>query len=788
MAENIDIKQLIDGDEVFYPQTDINALVNNGDYAIDDEPTIDSSNLVTSGGIASELALGAVYDVTAHNGSAQFASLQALLTDPNLSTLIPTNVRRGGMSIKFVSDNKYVQYRYMLSTYTAAQFNNTDNWQGIDDKPTAGSVNLVDSNSIYKNLLSIGSDNQFLNFSYLDGYVNIAGGISGDNIYFHSEPISLSKGDTIIFTGTCTTAMSAISKYIDDSYTNIVTGKNESSTYYYTAEEDIQVVISGISSVLPSSVVVKLSGIKSVLYVLFDKFKKDPTINSLGIEKLKTTQNAGYVRVNGTVATGGTIGYYTDPIELVAGEILLVYTKSSYTMSAIARETGESTKTPLVIGKDPSIFDFYYIQAEANESFIVSYMHSAYNDTFIYKLNLGGILNLLIHESIKLDSLNENVKSTTMVEEETVALATFHNGYINKNGEIALPSSTNFYYTDPILVPANTLLFIKQGTNPVISLFSKYENIDNEDVYTPLDVIVIGEEENQFIFYYSQNEQYIVFSGQVSKRRNKYLFKFATSGLWSRYMECITGMLDNLKKDVDINKEDISKLKDVIPNYFAMFDNIISIGDSLTYSQVYTSGGSRQAYSPWPKQIAKISGIENSDIYAVSGATSKMIWNTFKDSFSVPSNKKSIVTIYLGTNNWFEDTLDTSAPESSVETYRTSWADDFIGSLCKIIQTFKNFGCNIVIIRPRAGGIGGNPPEGWTLEDTNAVLMKVIDRFSCGYVDDVKFEENIYHRYPTGTGSNSLHYNDLGYSKFATFLIKKVGEMSSSYLKYLLPI
>ena len=50
--ENIEIKQLLDGDEPFYPQTDIHALVNQGEYAFDDEPTADSSNLVTSGSIA----------------------------------------------------------------------------------------------------------------------------------------------------------------------------------------------------------------------------------------------------------------------------------------------------------------------------------------------------------------------------------------------------------------------------------------------------------------------------------------------------------------------------------------------------------------------------------------------------------------------------------------------------------------------------------------------------------------------------------------------------------------
>ena len=58
-----------------------------------------------------------IFDVSEHNDGATFESLSALLGEANLSTLIPTSVRRGGMSIRFVqsSDNKYVQYRLMLS-------------------------------------------------------------------------------------------------------------------------------------------------------------------------------------------------------------------------------------------------------------------------------------------------------------------------------------------------------------------------------------------------------------------------------------------------------------------------------------------------------------------------------------------------------------------------------------------------------------------------------------------------------------------------------------------------
>lgn len=89
-----------------------------------------------------------IYDVSALNGGMIFDSLQALLSDSNLSTLIPTSVRHGGMCIRFIqsSDNKYVQYRLMSDTFNTAP----SNWQGVDDEPTAGSNNLVKSDGVAK--------------------------------------------------------------------------------------------------------------------------------------------------------------------------------------------------------------------------------------------------------------------------------------------------------------------------------------------------------------------------------------------------------------------------------------------------------------------------------------------------------------------------------------------------------------------------------------------------------------------------------------------------------------
>ena len=122
-------------------------------FSIDDEPTAGSDNLVKSGGVQEELALGAVYDVSAKNPTAgsnndgKFESLSALLADANLNTLIPTPVRKGGMSIKFVqsSDNKYVCFNYLLEdAATSSNFTNIENWEKIEFVGLEETVKVVE--------------------------------------------------------------------------------------------------------------------------------------------------------------------------------------------------------------------------------------------------------------------------------------------------------------------------------------------------------------------------------------------------------------------------------------------------------------------------------------------------------------------------------------------------------------------------------------------------------------------------------------------------------------------
>lgn len=112
-----------------------------------------------------EVSSKLIYDVSARNDGAVFESLSALLSSSNLSTLIPTSVRHGGMSIRFIQgsvqssdNNKYVRYNYLKSSTSDANIANVSNWVGMDEIPTAGSDGSVNSNGILDSLVFFISD------------------------------------------------------------------------------------------------------------------------------------------------------------------------------------------------------------------------------------------------------------------------------------------------------------------------------------------------------------------------------------------------------------------------------------------------------------------------------------------------------------------------------------------------------------------------------------------------------------------------------------------------------
>lgn len=185
---------------------------------VDETPTSGSDNLVKSGGVKEELVLGSVYDVSAHNDGTTFASLSALLSSSSLSTLIPTAVRKGGMSIKFVltSDNNYVQYLYKVTdAETVATFTNVANWEKMNlekevnqlifninkynNHPAAYSSIVSARNAVPTNVRATG----VILVSYIEGYGRYIEQYIGEGAYSNYPSHSLFQkivtGDDVDF-------------------------------------------------------------------------------------------------------------------------------------------------------------------------------------------------------------------------------------------------------------------------------------------------------------------------------------------------------------------------------------------------------------------------------------------------------------------------------------------------------------------------------------------------------------------------------------------------------------
>ena len=127
--EKIIKKGLVEGQTTeIYPITSTKAIYDENNERLDKILEASQEKLT-------ELKSEAIYDVSAHNNNAVFESLSALLSSSNLSTLIPTSVRHGGMSIRFINFyNKYVQYRYtgIETTGNPNPFLDIANWKCTD--------------------------------------------------------------------------------------------------------------------------------------------------------------------------------------------------------------------------------------------------------------------------------------------------------------------------------------------------------------------------------------------------------------------------------------------------------------------------------------------------------------------------------------------------------------------------------------------------------------------------------------------------------------------------------
>ncbi len=129
--------------KVFYIATKAGTYTNFGNIAVSEGITIlkyDGSNWSKEQISYSD----GVFDISAYNGTS-YADLSAALGTNGAN--IPQNLRKGGMSVKFVlsSDNKYIQARLMADSFTT----NTTNWQVVTDELKPDSKDIASSGGVF---------------------------------------------------------------------------------------------------------------------------------------------------------------------------------------------------------------------------------------------------------------------------------------------------------------------------------------------------------------------------------------------------------------------------------------------------------------------------------------------------------------------------------------------------------------------------------------------------------------------------------------------------------------
>lgn len=209
-------------------------------------------------------------------------------------------------------------------------------------------------------------------------------------------------------------------------------------------------------------------------------------------------------------------------------------------------------------------------------------------------------------------------------------------------------------------------------------------------------------------------------------------------------------------------------------NVLAAFKNITCIGDSLTFSQVYTSAStSRQAYKPYPKVLADKAGAA-ATILATAGDTATQAWD--RNNANIVQKDAQLTIIYLGTNGGLTDTISTDMVGDDY----IQWANTNTGSYGKLIAKSLAVGSRVVLVKVHSSS--GN------VATTNSVIEQMATRFNVPVINNTYLSGTKYHSYPDGSGTNGTHYNDFGYAVFADQLANSISQLSPEDAVKIIPL
>lgn len=450
-----------------------------------------------------------------------------------------------------------------------------------------------------------------------------------------------------------------------------------------------------------------------------------------------TVTEGSFVDARGNIASNASF-CHTSPIELKKGQTIDMFAQGYQQNVSMITECdidGEN-RTVLVLSEDSTARTYTYTAPKD------MYVMLSYYKSRLYELNIGVYIKEIFSE---LNDVEDKFKPD--IDYDIVS-----GEFITARGAIA--HSANYTRTSPFYLGAGCNIEINaRGYQQNVSMISRCD--ENGENITP---VVISIDSTQRIYHYEVLEE------------GYFIISYETAGS-AKFSMSILYELDIISKSIDYVNNKINM--DKTNNILHMFNNITCIGDSLTYSAVYVeSNRSRQAYKPYPTILGNILNIPCENI-SRGGATATSWWNEFSDSIVEKTNQLAIV--YLGTNSGLTDTIDTDCVGDDY----TQYADTNTGNYGKIIQKLLDNNSKVIIVRCYENSS--------TFDTTNYVLDKMAERFNVAIVKNERLTNDLYHYYPDLTGTNFVHYNDLGYEVFTEELIHNISNLSDDMLKRIFP-
>jgi len=572
-------------------------------------------------------------------------------------------------------------------------------------------------------------------YIYNNGEVGTSGGLS------YTEPYYLNSGDYVIIKAEgYNQAISILAKVIEEdvSYLPVIISIDTSVREYKYIVTEPGYYASCFKNSSPISITKVVNTPAAIVERITD-------LNTETTNPVVTIVSGKYINSSGNEGSSAAFNR-TTPFALNPAESIVLYATGYGTGISMISQYDGSGYIPLVLSIDSESHRYSYTNiSNVPINIVLSYDKTAPVHRYIITDNLTADFGVTLVNGFANVGNKVNGGKYQQYPKATSGK------YVYYDGRIA--SSAPFSMTENTFVFSGSVIKAKAaGYNTAVAMIAEY--VPEEGKYTAR-VISTDSDVHEYT-YTAQKDAFFVFS---------YL---TANGLELT----ITSPSDLVNEVGELSVDVNGLMKNTPGGILSAFDNIVAVGDSLTFSQVYTgSNTARQAYVPYPNVLARIAG-NTATIVAQSGASASGIWDNHKNEIVAKTNAIGIV--YLGTNEGLTDTVSTDASGDDPD----NWANNNTGDYCRIVDKMVGLGYRVVLVRPWT--------TSGTLADTISAINDVAEKFGVA-VMDAPILESKFHLYPDGQGENAVHLNDFGYAVFAQRLAASIFAFDSAMLQRIFP-